>query len=123
MITCNFCGDTYPEFDVAHVCSSGRYAPKMQNKLRQIAGASLDKSVPYTWTKLDYDQIHELLECHGRMLVQEHLDLLRREWYTLNNTPSVEGEAPRDIGLRVGSKSQIIVLMEKIKKHFGVGDE
>lgn len=25
-ITCLHCGDTYPDFDVAHVCSSGQYA-------------------------------------------------------------------------------------------------
>lgn len=28
-ITCQFCGDTYPGFDVAHVCSKGPYAYKM----------------------------------------------------------------------------------------------
>ena len=27
-LTCNFCGDTYPDFDVAHVCSKGKYAPQ-----------------------------------------------------------------------------------------------
>ena len=25
-ITCPFCADTYPDFDVAHVCSKGQYA-------------------------------------------------------------------------------------------------
>ena len=27
--TCGFCGDTYPNFDVAHVCSKGPFAPKV----------------------------------------------------------------------------------------------
>lgn len=27
-ITCPHCGNTYPDFDVAHVCSKGPYAPK-----------------------------------------------------------------------------------------------
>jgi hypothetical protein len=29
-ITCPFCGDTYPDFDVAHVCSQGPYAPELK---------------------------------------------------------------------------------------------
>lgn len=28
-IKCTFCGDEYQDFDVAHVCSSGKYAPKI----------------------------------------------------------------------------------------------
>lgn len=40
-ITCNFCGDTYPDFDAAHVCSKGPYAPrlkpKMNERIRQLA--------------------------------------------------------------------------------------
>ena len=31
-ITCMHCGDTYPDFDVAHVCSKGAYAPKLESK-------------------------------------------------------------------------------------------
>ena len=30
-ITCQFCGDTYPDFDVAHACSKGPYAPKIKH--------------------------------------------------------------------------------------------
>jgi len=30
-ITCQFCGDKYPNFDVAHMCSSGEYAPKLKS--------------------------------------------------------------------------------------------
>jgi hypothetical protein len=28
LLSCQFCGDTYPDFDVAHVCSNGQYAIK-----------------------------------------------------------------------------------------------
>lgn len=28
-ITCPHCGETYPDFDAAHVCSSGPYAVKL----------------------------------------------------------------------------------------------
>ena len=34
-ITCPFCGDTYPDFDVAHVCSRGPYAPKLKPKMNE----------------------------------------------------------------------------------------
>lgn len=29
-ITCPHCGDRYPDFDVAHVCSSGPRAPQSE---------------------------------------------------------------------------------------------
>ena len=34
-ITCPHCGDTYPDFDVAHVCSKGTYAPKLKSKMNE----------------------------------------------------------------------------------------
>jgi hypothetical protein len=34
-ITCPHCGDTYPDFDVAHVCSKGPYAPKLKPKMNE----------------------------------------------------------------------------------------
>ena len=40
-ITCPHCADTYPDFDVAHVCSKGPYAPKlkprMNERIKQLA--------------------------------------------------------------------------------------
>ena len=35
MITCKFCGDSFPSFDVAHVCSKGRYAPVLPDPVRE----------------------------------------------------------------------------------------
>ena len=34
-ITCPHCGDTYPDFDVAHVCSKGPYAPRLKSKMNE----------------------------------------------------------------------------------------
>jgi hypothetical protein len=34
-ITCPHCADTYPDFDVAHVCSRGPYAPKLKPKTNE----------------------------------------------------------------------------------------
>lgn len=54
------------------------------------------------------------------LMVQDTVDILRQEWYDWNNYTAVEGESPRDVGLRVGAKSQTVRLMHMIKKHFGV---
>ena len=41
LIACPHCGDTYPDFDVAHACSRGPYAhklkPRMNERIRQLA--------------------------------------------------------------------------------------
>ena len=34
-ITCPHCADTYPDFDVAHVCSKGPYAPKLKPQMNE----------------------------------------------------------------------------------------
>ena len=38
---------------------------------KELAGKALDKAVPYTWTKLDYDEIQKLLACHAELIVKE----------------------------------------------------
>ena len=58
-ITCPHCGDTYPDFDVAHVCSKGPYSPKLKPKMnerirelaRQSTGASTIYMLEEEWTK------------------------------------------------------------------------
>ena len=44
------------------------------------------------------------------------------EFNDLNSIQKVEGETARDVGMRVGKKSQTIVLLEKVKKHFQLKD-
>lgn len=34
-------------------------------------------------------------------------DMLRKEWYALNDADRPQDETPRDIGLRVGRKTQL----------------
>jgi len=55
----------------------------------------------------------------AELIVREHIKLLQQQWYDLNNEPAVADESPRDIGIRVGKKGEIINLMAKIKEHFG----
>jgi hypothetical protein len=64
--------------------------------------------------RFDYEKFAELI-------VQEHLYIMKTEWYELNNMPvDREGESPRDVGMRVGRKTEVIALMSKVSKHFGV---
>lgn len=56
----------------------------------------------------------------AELLIEESLKVMQQEWYDLNNAPVIENESPRDVGFRVGKKSEINVLMAKIKTHFGV---
>ena len=68
-----------------------------------------------------YTEIRDLdIEKFASSIVAAHINLLQQEWYDLNNAPEVENESPRDIGIRVGKKSEVISLMNKIKTHFGV---
>lgn len=61
------------------------------------------------------------LENFAELIVKETTALLQQEWYDLNNDPKFEdGESPRDVGLRVGRKGELISMMAKINKHFGV---
>ena len=73
-ITCNFCGDTYPDFDVAHVCSKGPYAPRLKpkmNKRIQELMTEVGMSVDYlTNTK----QI-VLIEKFAELIVRECIDI------------------------------------------------
>jgi hypothetical protein len=43
-ITCPHCGDTYPDFDVAHVCSSGPYAPRLKPQMNKRIKELIDKA-------------------------------------------------------------------------------
>lgn len=43
----------------------------MNERIKELAGKALDESVSYTWTTLDYEQIHELLACHAELIVKE----------------------------------------------------
>jgi hypothetical protein len=54
------------------------------------------------------------------LLLKEAITVMNQEWYELNNRQHPEKESDRDIGFRVGQKSQTLLLMGKIKKHFGV---
>ena len=116
-ITCNFCGDTYPDFDVAHVCSKGPYAPrlkpKMNERIRELM-AEVGMSVDYlTNTK----QI-VLIEKFAELIVEECI-----------NEIAYIGKANEVFGDRTdrGGLNHILwtteTAIEKIREHFGVENE
>ena len=43
----------------------------MNERIKQLAGQALDQVVPYTWTRLDYDEIQRLQEYFARSIVKE----------------------------------------------------
>lgn len=43
----------------------------MNERIRTLAGQALDKVVPYTWTKLDYDEVQKLQEYFAELIVKE----------------------------------------------------
>ena len=43
----------------------------MNEKIKELAGQALDKVVPYTWTRLDYDEIQKLQEYFAELIVEE----------------------------------------------------
>jgi hypothetical protein len=51
----------------------------MNDRIRQLSDDALNKAVPYTWTKLDYDQIQKLLACHAELVIRECANIALRE--------------------------------------------
>ena len=43
----------------------------MNEQIQKLTGRALDQAVPYTWTTLDSEQIHKLLECHAKLVAEE----------------------------------------------------
>jgi hypothetical protein len=83
----------------------------MNERIKQLAEQS-------EFSEKDLHIQGDNFQMFAELIVQEHIDLLKQEWYALNNEPAVPGESPRDVGFRVGRKTEIINLIEKIKKHF-----
>jgi len=52
----------------------------MNERIKQLAGQALDKVVPYTWTRLDYDEIQKLQEYFAELIVKECIDTLENRF-------------------------------------------
>ena len=84
----------------------------MNERIRQLAGQALDRVVPYTWTRLDYDEIQKLQEYFARLIVAECVAIVKptnhHEVWAQSYLGGVDG----------------LELLEdkcnKIKQHFGI---
>ena len=94
-ITCPHCTDTYPDFDVAHVCSKGPYAPrlkpKMNERIRELM-AEVGMSVDY------------LTNTKQIVLIEKFAELIVRECANIADEYDGAGST----------------IVSRIEKHFGV---
>ena len=95
-ITCPHCADTYSDFDVAHVCSKGPYAPrlkpKMNERIRELM-AEVGMSVDY------------LTNTKQIVLIEKFAELIVREC--------------AEVGSKF-SQAHPLDIQYQIKRHFGV---
>jgi len=76
---CPNCRDTYPDFDVAHVCSRGPYAPKLKPKMNERIRELLEQAgVKYVIMPDDtvYEKFAELIvrECMTNLYLNGYDD-------------------------------------------------
>jgi CTP:phosphocholine cytidylyltransferase-like protein len=76
---CPHCRDTYPDFDVAHVCSRGPYAPKLKLKknerireLAEQAGYTKDMFGVGHWDMPECKKFAELIVEEMLRTCEEH---------------------------------------------------
>jgi hypothetical protein len=69
-ITCPHCGDTYPDFDVAHVCSKGPYAPRLKPKMNKRIG-QLAEQAGLLGPTSRVGNSHEATEKFAELIVRE----------------------------------------------------
>lgn len=67
-------------------------------------------------------ETHELwgdhIEKFAELILQEHVELLKQRWYTLNNAAPENNETPRDIGMRVGQKAEVAHCIHLLSNHW-----
>ena len=78
---------------------------EMNERIRQLAGQALDRVVPYTWTRLDYDEIQRLQEYFAELIVKECADICNKIYF--DRYPDAEDFERSEEG-------------DAIKQHFGV---
>jgi hypothetical protein len=79
----------------------------MNERIRQLAGQALDRVVPYTWTRLDYDEIQRLQEYFAELIVGECIAMC-----------DVKSEDP--LLYKQGVIFAVNRCQQNIKQHFGV---
>lgn len=90
----------------------------MNERIKELKNQTLDKHFSYTWSKMDYDDVTKFAEKFAELILQEHVELLKQRWYTLNNAAPENNETPRDIGMRVGQKAEVAHCIHLLSNHW-----
>ena len=105
LIACPHCGDTYPDFDVAHMCSRGPYAPQLKPRMNERIQKLKDQCwVEKRWDNDMWIEKHIDQEKFAELIVKECIWALWTEECRTSDLASEEYTR--------GSN--------KIKEHFGV---
>ena len=103
-ITCPHCGDTYPDFDVAHVCSKGPYAPKLKPKMNERIKQLAEQAGPNIVKEFDQEDI-DFCEKFAELIVLECVGVVEGGHF-------LHDQAPAALFAKECSSA--------IKRHFGV---
>ena len=104
LIACPHCGDTYPDFDVAHMCSRGPYAPQLKPRMNYLRIRQLAIEAGF-YANPDVEKFEKFAE----LIVRECAELSVNSQYA--NTKSEYYE---------GFNEALIYAGNKILEHFGV---
>lgn len=64
--------------------------------------------------------LDERIEKFAELLLKEVTDLMQERWYELNDEPKAEDESLRDVGVRIGKKSELVRMKQVINSYFGI---
>lgn len=78
-ITCPHYGDTYPDFDVSHVCSKGPYAPRLKPKMNELIKELAEQAGVVYHTRLGAETNIVELEEFTRALLSEVIRKITEE--------------------------------------------
>ena len=54
------------------------------------------------------------------LLIRDCVGELKKEWYSLNNEKPSEEESPREVAIRIGKKTELLILIEKLYARYGL---
>ena len=111
-ITCPHCGDTYPDFDVAHVCSKGPYAPQLKSKMNERIEKLKESACP----KIDWAARYHVELNNGEK------EKWMNEWFE-KFAELIVRECGNYMNSRIPGNIEVSATVAKMKKHFGVEEK
>ena len=115
-ITCPHCGDTYPVFDVAHVCSKGPYAPRLKPKMNERIKELAEQAEQHAHEQNDKYGVRFKTEYNRKfaeLIVEECIDKIETHRIPVGN--SAAGEMACEM-----TYAALKEIRDEIKEHFGV---